>query len=76
MRILSLGQEDPPERECQPIPVFMPRKSHEQRSLVGYSPWGLKRAGHNLVTKNNNQQLYLHLGVFLQSVYLYLMGMH
>jgi len=26
-------------------------KSHGQRSLVGYSPWGLKRVGHDLVTK-------------------------
>jgi len=23
-------------------PVFLPGKSHEQRSLVGYSPWGHK----------------------------------
>ena len=26
-------------------PVFLPRKSHGQRSLVGYSPWGCKRVG-------------------------------
>ena len=26
----------------QPIPVFLPRESHGQRSLVGYSPWDLK----------------------------------
>ena len=26
----------------QPTPVFLPRKSHGQRSLVGYSPWGCK----------------------------------
>ena len=26
-------------------------KSHGQRSLGGYSPWDLKRVGHNLVTK-------------------------
>ena len=25
--------------------------SHGQRSLVGYSPWGHKRIGHDLVTK-------------------------
>ena len=25
-------------RACQPTPVFMPRESHEQRSLAGYSP--------------------------------------
>ena len=26
----------------QPILVFLPRKFHGQRSLVGYSPWGRK----------------------------------
>ena len=26
----------------QPTPVLLPRKSHGQRSLVGYSPWGCK----------------------------------
>ena len=25
-----------------PIPVFLPRKFHGQRSLVGYSPWDHK----------------------------------
>ena len=27
-------------RKWQPIPVFLLGKSHGQRSLVGYSPWG------------------------------------
>ena len=27
-------------RNWQPTPVFLPGKSPEQRSLVGYSPWG------------------------------------
>ena len=27
----------------QPNPVLVPGKSHGQRSLAGYSPWGLKR---------------------------------
>ena len=27
-------------RKQQPIPVLLPGKSHGQRSLVGYSPWG------------------------------------
>ena len=27
-------------RQWQPTPVLLPRKSHGQRSLVGYSPWG------------------------------------
>ena len=29
-------------REWQPSTIFLPGESHEQRSLVGYSPWGLK----------------------------------
>ena len=33
---------DPRRRKWQPTPVFLPGKSHGQRSLVGYSLWGLK----------------------------------
>ena len=40
--VLSQGQEDPPESEWLPTPVFLPGESHGQRSLVGYSPWGHK----------------------------------
>jgi len=29
-------------RAWQPIPVFLPGKSHGQRSLVGYGPLGCK----------------------------------
>jgi len=32
-------------RKWQPTPVFLPRKSHGQRSLAGYSPWGHKELG-------------------------------
>ena len=28
-------------------PGFLPGKSHGKRSLVGYSPWGCKRVGHD-----------------------------
>ena len=31
-------------RKWQPIPVFLPGKSHEWRSLVGCSPWGFKES--------------------------------
>ena len=34
------GLEDPPESEMAATPVFLPGKSHGQRSLAGYSPWG------------------------------------
>ena len=29
-------------REQLPTPVFLPGEFHGQRSLTGYSPWGLK----------------------------------
>ena len=31
-------------REWHPTPVFLPEEFHEQRSLVGYSPWGLRES--------------------------------
>ena len=36
------GRKIPWRREWLPTPVFLPGKSHGQRSLVGYSPWGHK----------------------------------
>ena len=38
-------------RKWQPTPVFLPGKFYGQKSLVGYSPWGCKRVGHDPVTK-------------------------
>ena len=32
------------EREREPTPVFLTGEFHEQRSLVGYSPWGHKES--------------------------------
>ena len=32
------------EKKWQPTPVFLPRESHGQRNLVGYSPWGHKQS--------------------------------
>ena len=34
----------PWKREWLPTPKFLPGKSHGQRSLVGYSPWGCKES--------------------------------
>ena len=45
--VWSLGQEDPLEKEMavlSSIPILLPGKSHEQRSLVGYGPWGHKES--------------------------------
>ena len=41
----------PGERNGNPLPVFLPVKSHGQRSLVGYSPLCRKRVRHDLMTK-------------------------
>ena len=38
-------------RKWQPTPVFLPGKSHGQRSLTGYRPWSCKSVTHDLVTK-------------------------
>ena len=45
-------------RKWQRTPVFLPGKSHGQRSLADYSPWAHKRIGHNLLTK---QQAFLSM---------------
>ena len=43
-------------RKWQPTEVFLPGRSHGQRSLVGYSPWGHKRVRQNCGTKQQQQQ--------------------
>ena len=43
-------------RQWKPTPIFLPGKFHGQRSLVGYSPQGCKKVGHNLATKQQQQQ--------------------
>ena len=61
-------------REWQPAPVFLPRKSHGQRNLEGYSPGGheesdtaeqstaLGTTGHNVESGENVQLLVLSRG--------------
>ena len=44
-RVRSLGWEDPLVQGLTVFPVFLPGKSHGQRSLVGYSPWGCRESG-------------------------------
>ena len=52
--------EIPWRREWQPTLVFLPRKFHGQRSLVGCSPSSCKRIIYDLVTK----QLYIYVFFF------------
>ena len=56
--VRSLGQEDPLEKEWQPTPVFLPEKSHGQRSLAGYSPWDCKEWD---MTEQLSMQAHLRL---------------
>ena len=44
MQVWALGREDPWSRKWQPAPVFLSGKSHGQRSLASYSPWGCKES--------------------------------
>ena len=44
MLVQSLGWENPLEQGMATTPVFLPRESHAQRSLVGYSPQGCKQS--------------------------------
>ena len=48
-------------RKSQPSTIFLPGKSHGQRSLVGYSPWGGKES--DLVTEHTHTHTHtlLHL---------------
>ena len=59
MQVQSLGWEDPLEKEMATHSVFLPGKSHGQRSLVGYSPWGHKEdKTEQLSTSHVYQVLY------------------
>ena len=42
--VRSLGWKDALEKGMAITPVFLPGEFHGQRSLVGYSPWGLKES--------------------------------
>ena len=54
-------------RKWQLTPVFLPRKSHEQRSLAGYSPWGCKIVRHKLTTKQQEFLIHFLIQLFIFS---------
>ena len=43
-QVLFMGREDPLVWGMATTEVFLPGKSHGQRSLVGYSLWGCKES--------------------------------
>ena len=60
MQVQSLGGAIPWRRKWQPTLVFLPGKSHGQKSLMGYSPWGRKRVRRDLVIKPPPPQVSVH----------------
>ena len=54
-RSLILGSGGSLRRKWQPTPVFLPEKSHGQRSLVGYSLWSHKELDMTEQLQNNNK---------------------
>ena len=50
----------PAEGNGQPTPVFLPEKSHGQRSLVGSSPWGHKESDTTWSLHDNSNNCQEH----------------
>jgi len=57
-QVQSLGQEDLLQKEMATHSIFLSGKSREHGTLVGYSPWGCKRVGNDITTKQ--QQFNRH----------------
>ena len=55
-------------RKWLPTPVFLPGKSHGQRSLVGYSSWGCKESSMTYWL-NNNKKIYIRIYSFSKGSY-------
>jgi len=54
-RVWSLSQEDPLVKDMATHSSILPRKTHGQRSMVDYSPWGRQRVRYDLATKQQQQ---------------------
>ena len=48
-------------RKWWPTLAFLPGKSHRERSLVGYSPWGCKESDTDLATEHAHTKLSICL---------------
>ena len=53
MWVRSLDPEDPLEKEMATHSIILAGKSHGQRSLVGYSPWGHKELDTTEILSSN-----------------------
>ena len=56
-------------RKWQPTPILFPGKSHGQRSLTGYRPWGCRRVRHNLATKQQQESVSTMIKISYQKIW-------
>ena len=61
-QVRSLGREDPLEEEMATHSLLLPGESHGGRSLVGYSPWGLKEL-------DMTERLHFHFSLFSMHIF-------
>ena len=55
-------------RKWQPTPVFLPGKTQEQRSLVGYRPWGHKELVTSELLSMNVSFMFIHVVAYDRSL--------
>ena len=63
MWVQSLGWKEPLETKWQSTLVCLPGKSHGQRNLEGYSPWGCKES--EMTEQLNNNTFILSVLIIL-----------
>ena len=63
-------RKSPLRRKWQPTPVFLPGKSHGQRSLAAYNPWGAKES--DVTSWLNNTTVLPHVRWHLIVVLVYI----
>ena len=63
------SRRSPAEGNGNPFQYSSLEKSHGQRSPAGYSPWGCKRAGRGLVTKQQQSSILLYVPCDRNSIY-------
>ena len=61
-QVWSLGREDPLEKEMATHSIFLPGKSHGERSLVGYIPWSRKESDS---TEHARTHLFLYIFMYI-----------
>ena len=57
--------EIPWRRTWQPTPVFLPGKSHGQRSLLGYSPCGHKESD---TAEHMHARMHVHVRAYIHTL--------